>query len=144
MKQLILTALVILALFPPAARSISDFDLQTQSGQLWPDIVAYRATAVAEVEARAAKAAAKAKRYDELLAAAQTALESGDLSALKALLETKVADELQTEKERQIADLQAQKVQADEDATKRKEEIDVKIAALQSDEAAAPAEAVEK
>ncbi len=140
MKQLILTTLILLALLSPAARSISEFDLQTKSGQLWPDIVAYRADAVKEVEARATKAEAKAKRYDDLLSVAQTALESGNLSALKALLETKVEDEKQTEKERQIADLEAQKVQADADAAKRKDEIDVKIAAIQNDEPAAPAE----
>lgn len=126
-----------------AAFGLSDTELQTESGSNWQYVVAYRATAVAEVEARAAKAEAKAKRYDELLAAVNEALGSGDLSALKVLLETKVADEAQTEKERQIADLEAQKVQADEDATKKKEQIDAKIAELQS-EAAAPAEAVEK
>ena len=100
--------------------------------------------AILTAEARADKAEAKTERYDALLATAKDTLATGDLSALKTLLETKVADEAQTEKERQIADLEAQKVQADEDATKRKEEIDAKIAAIQNDEADAPAEAVEK
>jgi hypothetical protein len=106
------------------------FELQTQSGQLWPHIVAYGEALTADANARATKAEKKADRFDKFLKVAESALESGDLSQLKALLQPAVEDEKQSEKARKVKELRGEKDAVDAEAAVRKAKIDEEIEKL--------------
>lgn len=87
---------------------ITDFELQTQSGQLWLDIVERIAAKDAEIAALTNKESAATARLQKLLTAAQDALAAGDFDSLKAILFPAVEEEKLTEKERQLAALDAE------------------------------------
>ncbi len=131
MKTLI-TFLLTFALFISVALCLSDLDLQAQSGQLWPDIVAYGDAKAKDATVRADKLAARQVFLDKLLVVATAALNSGDLSEMKTLISTAVDEAKQTDAEIKIAELRAVQVAEAEAAAKRAAELQAEIDALES------------
>lgn len=84
------------------------FEIQTESGQLWLDIKEHLDAKDAEIVTLTTKEATAAARLQKLLTAAQDALAAGDFDSLKAILFPAVEEEKLTERERQLAALDAE------------------------------------
>jgi hypothetical protein len=89
---------------------MTDFDLQTKSGQLWPDIVAYG-------QARDARIAV----LEAFLAKAKEAFNAGDFDSAKTILNAEIGKVEQSdtvrkkaELDEQITKLQAERAKLDE------------------------------
>jgi len=116
MKPKILAPILALLLLVASAFPISDFELQTQSGQLWPHIVAYG-------DARAAAAAAAAKAETVAIAEKlKAAFDEGDNS----------------KRDEAVTELEIAKVP---EKTKRLAEIDEQLAKLAAEKAVLEAKA---
>ena len=90
---------------------ITLFDLQTQSGQLWPDIVAHLAAKDAELAATQSTLAQLESFRSSMVEKVTTVLQSGDpeqFAALAVEFLTPEEEKVRAEKMAKIADLKAQ------------------------------------
>jgi precorrin-4 methylase len=90
---------------------ITLFDLQTQSGQLWPDIAAHLATKDSELATTQAALTALEAFRDSMVEKVTTVLQSGDpeqYAALAVEFLTPEEEKIRAEKMAKIADLKAQ------------------------------------
>ena len=87
---------------------ISQFDLQTQAGQLWPDIKEHLEVKDAEISTLKDSAATTAKRTAQALGAAAALLGESDVGKLHAGIQQIIAFAQAEEVERRRAELKAQ------------------------------------